>query len=71
MLPKPPIEEIRDAYAVTQLHHEMQLIGIERTKVAAEALCKQTANLGYPCFIFPVPVAYIQQPTRYAQPNYK
>jgi hypothetical protein len=65
------IDEVLDGYAVTQLHHDMKLIGIEQSLEAAQALCKQTANLGYPCFIFPVPVAYVQKGTRYAQPNYK
>lgn len=55
----PPVEELHDAFAVAQLHHEMKIVGIERTIEEAQKLCRQTANLGYPCFIFPVPVAYI------------
>lgn len=67
----PPVDELHDAFAVTQLHHEMKIVGILRTFEEAQALCKQTANLGYQCFIFGVPLAYIPQGTRYSQPNYK
>lgn len=61
----PPVEELHDAFAVAQLHHEMKIVGIVATFDEAKELVKSTANLGYPCFIFKVPMALVPQGTRY------
>ena len=67
----PPVDELHDAYAVAQLHHEMKIVGIVASMEEAQKLAKATGNLGYPTFIFTVPLAYIPQGTRYAQASYK
>lgn len=65
MLPLPnlAVEEVRNAFAVTQLHHEMKVLGIVSTFDEAKELSQQPANLGYPCFIFPVPAAFVRRGT--------
>ena len=67
----PKIDQLTDAYAVAQLHHEMKIVGIVASIEEAQKLAAETGNLGYPTFIFPVPLAYIPQATRYAQAGYK
>jgi len=70
-LHSPPVDELHDAFAVAQLHHEMKLVGIVKTFPEAQELCRQTGNLGYPCLIFGVPLALVPRGQKYAQPNYK
>lgn len=67
----PPVEELHEAFAVAQLHHDMKIVGIVETFEEAQELCRQTGNLGYPCLIFGVPMALVPQGTKYAQASYR
>jgi hypothetical protein len=67
----PRVEELHDAFAVAQLHHEMKIVGIAATFDEAKELVKETSNLGYPCFIFNVPMALVPRGAKYAQASYK
>lgn len=67
----PPADELHDAFAVAQLHHEMKIVGIVKTFGEAKQLCRETGNLGYPCLIFNVPMALVPRGQKYAQASYR
>jgi len=67
----PTVDELHDAFAVAQLHHELKVIGIVASFEEAKELCQQTGNLGYPCLIFTVPLALVPRGQRFTQAAYR
>ncbi len=71
MLSHQKIEKITNGFAIVQINFDLKIIGLEKDLKAAESTAEKCGNLGYPCLVLPLPVAYLPQGHTWSTPNYK